>query len=200
MPSPMSTPPDHAPPSPRPPAGKDEALIERKLFRGWCEGDERQGAMLLRRFRVRLLDYFRHCPPDLAEDLAHDTLLAFVEGRDELRNDGALRCYLYRIARRMLIRTLYRGQRRALSLDEEIVSPRPSDGIDLSRIDVQMLLRSNSSRYMRTVVEHYLGGWSTPEIASAHQMEVRAVRNQLRNGLARLRRAAADTTATDPAS
>ncbi|MEM9457463.1 MAG: sigma-70 family RNA polymerase sigma factor [Myxococcota bacterium] len=192
----MSTSDEHAHLNSQVPTTARGDLVERDLFRAWCRGDQRQGTILLRRLRARLLDYFRHCPVDLAEDLTHDTLLAFVEGRSALRDARALRAFVYRIARRTLIRTLYRKQRLVLCWSEDGVVHERIDGIDLTRIDIRTLLNAHPTRSTTTVVEHYLGGWSTPEIARARQVEVRAVRNQLRNGLAKLRRSVATSAAT----
>lgn len=165
-----------------------EAWREQCLFRAWRAGNARAGTALFRLLRPKLLHYFRHCSPHLAEDLTHDTLMAFVAGRDALREERALRRYLYCVAKRTLMRALFRNDVEFVPLDEGTTSRGMVDFIDLSRIDVQRLLTSHSTRCTETLAEYYLTGRRAPEIAQARKMGVNTVRSQIRHGLTQLRR------------
>jgi DNA-directed RNA polymerase specialized sigma24 family protein len=190
----MSTQPPAAPtppaPAPPPTRATPAAQREQALFLAWRAGDERSGAALLGALRPKLLAYLRRRAPGLAEDLAHDALVALVTARDTLEDGRALHAYLFTAARRIGARERARRGVAGVELDGLATPAALTCRLELDRIDVERLLTIHGSRCTATVAEYYLGGHRAPEIARREGVSESTVRSQLRHGLAQLRRSA----------
>jgi RNA polymerase sigma-70 factor (ECF subfamily) len=91
-------------------AHDDVALLD-----AWKSGDETKGQVLLRRYFVPLLRFFRNKAPDVAEDLAQRTFVALLEGRERLQEASSFRAYVFGVARNQLLlhlRSAYRNGER----------------------------------------------------------------------------------------
>lgn len=174
---------------------------EQRLFRRWRGGDNKAGSRLLERLRTQMVRHFRRRAPGQAEDLAHETLVTFVCACDRLRDDAALMRFVYRIADRTFCRVVLRRRQPMEVFDEQFVTAggtavgaglcAPASVVP--QVEAARLL-GRAASYTDTLVEYYIDGRSAPEIADARQVDVRKVRNQLRNGLAAMRRCAEDST------
>jgi len=193
-PSPTASPPssiDRAAESGPPGHGRRapfDASREQDLLHAWQAGDHRAGALLCRRQRTWLRRRFRRLPPDVAEDLVQETLLAFIKARDALRHGRALRGYLHTVARRMLAQHLTRCEAPVVELDMEQLDRIEGHQIRVCRIDVLSLLHTQAAEEAQTIIDYYLREERAPEIAERRGVPVDTVRRELRRGMARLRR------------
>lgn len=181
----MSPPDDHSPTS----ASNNhpsEVPNELVLFLAWCGGDEGAGNAFLRIVRDRLLGYLRCCPPDVAEDVAHDVIATLLEARAGLQEPRAVLGYLFTVARRLRARELARRDVPVDELDELRPPAWLTDHIEVDRIDAMMLLANQEGSCIRTLAEYYLVGLRAPEIAKREGVSVGTVRSRIRHGLEQL--------------
>lgn len=87
------------------------------LLGAWRGGDVAAGERLLARYRDRLLRFFDLRVSLDAEDLTQRTLLACVEGRDQIRSDASMRSYVFGVARNILLQHMRSRTRDARSDD-----------------------------------------------------------------------------------
>jgi RNA polymerase sigma factor (sigma-70 family) len=144
--------------------------------------------MLLRRLRPKLLAYLRKRSPDIAEDVAHDALIALLLGRDNIADGRAIHAYLFTAARRIQARERLRREVAVVEIDEQTTPEVLACCIEVDRIDVAALLTSCRSRCTATVAEYYLDGRRAAEIARERGISESTVRSQIRHGLVQLRR------------
>jgi RNA polymerase sigma-70 factor, ECF subfamily len=205
MPNPASvSPPPSSPcaaPLPAAPLAAEPGTTARReqaLFLAWRAGNDGAGARLLRELRPMLLRHLRGFAPDVAEDLAHDALLALVRARQAIQDDRALRGYLFTVIRRSRARELARRDHPVEALDERRTPTRLTSCIELARIDVARLLANRESRCAGTVAEYYLAGFRASEIARARGISEATVRSRIRHGIDQLRRSACEASASMP--
>lgn len=75
-----------------------------QLLEAWRSGSATAGKELVQRYFDPVYRFFANKAPGAAEDLVQETFLAVVEGRDHVRDDSALRGYIFGVARRRLFR------------------------------------------------------------------------------------------------
>jgi len=75
-----------------------------QLLEAWRGGDANAGQELVSQYFDSVYRFFVNKAPAAAEDLVQETFLAVVEGRDKLRDNAALRAYVFAVARRRLYR------------------------------------------------------------------------------------------------
>ena len=127
---------------------------------------------------------------ELAEDLAHDTLLRAWERRAQFRGDASLRTWLHRILHNLAVDRLRRSSREVVveevdahwrddtwTVDTETVVQRAALREDLqdALVRVPELLRT-------PVVLHDVEEWTVPEIAELLEISVSAAKQRLRRG------------------
>lgn len=185
----------------------DEALIRRMIpgvnpdrqdrARAWAEWQESIGEMVLVRF-VRARNSTGEADDDIIQDTLFTAYLGIESGRYELQEGVPFAAYVVGIARNK-IREARRRNCRYADLDEERedLGPRPAGTIqrqpehDLERREQRDLLRSGLSSLpaaRRTVLEQYLSGASTNEIAERLSMSEALVRQHKCRGLRALQR------------
>jgi RNA polymerase sigma factor (sigma-70 family) len=92
------------------------------LLAAWREGDRNAGQELLARYFDAVYGFFRSKIEHLAEDLTQQTFLRCVEARDDVRQGGSFRCYLFVVARNELYGHLRRASTRTTDPDFEVSS------------------------------------------------------------------------------
>jgi len=130
----------------------------------------------LARFMIKLLG-----DRERAADLVHDTFMRAMRSADQLRDDGAVRPWLFKIAtrlaqnerrRRALIRFLpFRGHERS-----------DHDPFDSQAALVHESLRSIPMDQAITLVLHYHSGFSRAEIATLTGISEEGVKSRLARG------------------
>lgn len=108
-------------------------LTDLELLDRWREGDHHAGNDLFRRHFRTVYQFFRDKVSGEEDELIQATFLACVRGRDQFRNDGTFRAYLFSLARNELYRHIRRLARDA-NLDFSVtslaaVTPSPSSAM-----------------------------------------------------------------------
>ncbi len=163
------------------------------LLHAWRQGDSRAGHELFSRLRRRLVRYFRRAGRTHADDLAQETLAAFVRVQDTLQDDRALLGFLFTVARRTLAHDLERDSRRPIhsdeaAIDEASVDPRHDRHVDAHRMIDH--LRVQPPLYADALAQYFLEGRRGPEIAARLEICPNTVHSRIQRGLVRLRRCA----------
>jgi len=82
-----------------PPAPPNHADSDETLARSAAAGERSALAALLERFRPRVWSVCRRMVgPDLADDLAHDTLVRIIQGIPSFKGDSAVSTWIFRVA------------------------------------------------------------------------------------------------------
>lgn len=170
---------------------------ELDLLAQWCEGSDRAGDLLLRRCFPLLYRFFINKVGDATDDLIQQTLVACVKHRDKIRQSGAFRMYLLKIAKSRLYDYLRALRRRNGHVDD-----------DFEQISVAQSGTSNTSRFgraqaavqvrdalrllpvdMQLVLElHYWEDQSTADIAELLEVPQGTVKSRLRRAREALER------------
>jgi RNA polymerase sigma-70 factor, ECF subfamily len=143
----------------------------------WDALYERHAEELVR-FMVKLLG-----DRERAADLVHDSFMRAMRAQDELRDRGAARAWLYKIAVNLARNEL---QRRSLISflpfggDERGAS----DAFDAEAAQVHEALRSIPSHQAIALVLHYQSGFSRAEIAALTGVTEEGVKSRLARGRA----------------
>jgi RNA polymerase sigma factor (sigma-70 family) len=83
------------------------------LLEAWRAGNRRAGEDLFARHFADIYRFFEHKTADDADELAQQTFMACVAGRDSFRAQSTFRTYLFAIARNQLYSHLRRAPQRA---------------------------------------------------------------------------------------
>jgi RNA polymerase sigma factor (sigma-70 family) len=184
----------------------DEALIRRMIpgcnsdrqdrLRAWAEWQDSSGESILQRY-VRARNSTREADDDIVQEALLTAYLGVESGRYQLQEGVPFVAYVVGIARNK-IREAQRKDRHQVDLDEdrEEYEPRAvtfqrQPEHDLERREERDLLRTGLSRLpaaRRSVLEHYLSGASTDEIAERLLMSEALVRQHKCRGLRALQR------------
>ncbi len=184
----------------------DEAFIRRMIpecnpdrqdrSQAWAEWQASIGEMVLQRY-VRARNGTREADDDIVQDALFTAYLGVESGRYQPQDGVPFVAYVVGIARNK-IREARRKERRQVDLDEdrEEYEPRPhtlqrQPERDIERREQHDLLRSGLSRLpaaRRSVLEYYLSGASTDEIAQRLVMSEALVRQHKCRGLRALQR------------
>lgn len=117
-------------------------LTDLQLLDLWREGDGQAGNDLFRRHFRSVYQFFRDKVSGEEDELIQATFLACVRGRDQFRNEGTFRAYLFSLARNELYRHLRRLARDA-NLDFSVTSlaaasPSPSSALAMDERQVRL--------------------------------------------------------------
>lgn len=184
----------------------DEALIRRLIpqenpdqqerSRAWAEWQASTGEMVLERY-VRGRNNTREADDDIVQDALLAAYLGVESGRYQPQEGVPFVAYVIGIARNK-IREARRRERHQVELDDEREEFTPRVAVlqrqperDLEWREQRDQLRSGLSRLpaaRRSVLEHYLSGASTVEIAQRLVMSEALVRQHKCRGLRALQR------------
>lgn len=118
-----------------------------------------------------------------------DTLVTAWRRADALRDDGALRTWLLRIATRHAL-SRRRRQRPSQRMDSTLpLRARKTDEPSLDRLIVAEAMADLPPQMRAAIALRYFAGLSVPEVAEAMGKSVNTVKSHLRAGLDRLRTA-----------
>jgi RNA polymerase sigma factor (sigma-70 family) len=166
-----------------------ESSTDIDLLEQWCEGSTRAGDLLLRRSFPSLYRFFINKVGDATDDLVQQTLLGCFRHRERIRESGAFRMYMFRIAKSRLFDHLRALRRRAghEGDDFEVLSVAEtgtSNTSRLGRVQAAVQVRDALRRLpieMQLVVElHYWEEHSTAEIAELLELPQGTVKSRLR--------------------
>lgn len=122
-----------------------------------------------------------------AEEIVMDTLEIAWRQAHKLRDDGALRTWLLRIATRQAL-SRRRRQRPTKPLEEAAWQSAPAwSEPSVDRLIVAEALSTLPERMRATVALHHYAGLTVPQTAQAMGTSENTVKSQLREGMARLR-------------
>jgi RNA polymerase sigma-70 factor, ECF subfamily len=184
----------------------DEALIRRMIpgcnpdrqdrLRAWAEWQDSSGEMVLQRF-VRARNSTREADEDIVQDALLTAYLGVESGRYQPQEGIPFAAYVVGIARNKIREARRKGWRQ-VDLDEEREEYQPhavtlqrQPEHDLERREERDLLQNGLSRLpaaRRSVLEFYLSGASTGEIAERLVMSEALVRQHKCRGLRALQR------------
>ncbi len=177
-----------------------QELEDIDLLAHWRRGDTEAGNRLLRRHFSRVYRFFRSKLDRGAEDLAQQTFLAVVEGRDRIRDGSSFKGYVFGIARRQLMLVLRKRYRRPEALDLDAVSmsvliddkdPSPSQFV-AQRHEQRLLisaLRTLPLDYQIALELHYWEEMGVADIAAVLDASPGTIKSRLSRGRSALARA-----------
>jgi RNA polymerase sigma-70 factor (ECF subfamily) len=126
----------------------------------------------------------------LAQDLVQETFAAAWRARDSLRDDSAIKAWLFSILRNEHVRV---HQRKRLPLDDveldELAQPHGDGGFE--RVELEELLRALPENYREPLLLQVLGGFSCREIARMMSITEQNVMTRLTRSRQMLQRLAA---------
>lgn len=151
-------------------------LTDLELLDRWREGDHHAGNDLFRRHFRSVYQFFRDKVSGEEDELIQATFLACVRGRDQFRNDGSFRAYLFSLARNELYRYLRRLARDA-NLDFSVtslaaVTPSPSSAMakDERRAILAGALRELPVQQQLVLELHYWEDMRARELAQVFEI------------------------------
>ena len=149
---------------------------------GWMEQFEEHRQALL-----------RHCTrlvgPDEAEDVVQDTYLRTARYADSIRNRGALRAWLFRVASNRCLDFHRRRSRLVMLGERDPVAPVGRD------IALRQIIEQLPPRERAIVLMHYSHGFGLKEIAEQLGLTHTNTRSILFRTRARMRRALCEAAA-----
>ena len=178
--------------------------MDSELVTRWRRGDERAGRILFDRYFDPLYRFFCNKVDDGVDDLIQETLLACVQGRDNIRDDASFRTYVFSVARNRLYKRWRRHERKGSKLAYGLTSivdfgVSPSGVASRNERAHRLLeaLRQIPANLQVVLELHYWEDASASEIAAIVGIPEGTARSRLRRGreaLAReLRRGAVGT-------
>lgn len=174
---------------------QDMELLER-----WRAGDSVAGNQLVRRHFSRVYRFFKSKLDRGAEDLAQQTFLGVVEGRDRIRDGSSFKGYVFGIARRQLMLVLRKRYRRPEPIDLDAMSmsvlinqnsPSPSQVV-AQRHEQRLLiaaLRTLPVDYQIALELHYWEEMGVAEIGAVLECSPGTIKSRLSRGRTALQRA-----------
>ncbi len=164
------------------------------LLAAWRDGDRNAGQELLGRYFDAVYGFFRSKIEHVAEDLTQQTFLRCVESRDEVRQGGSFRCYLFVVARNELYGHLRRASTRTTDPDFEVSSladlvASPSTLL-MAREDHKLLvhaLRRLPLALQVTLELRFVQRLRGEELAEVLGIPLGTVRSRIRRGVEQLR-------------
>jgi RNA polymerase sigma-70 factor (ECF subfamily) len=160
-----------------------------ELLAQWCDGSERAGDLLLKRSFGLLYRFFINKVGDATDDLVQQTLVACVRHKEKIRESGAFRMYLLKIARSRLFDYLRALRRHSGHVDDDfeqlsIAQTGLSGTSRLGRAQAAMRVRDALRRLpveLQVVVElHYWEEQSTAQMAEVLEVPQGTVKSRLR--------------------
>lgn len=163
-----------------------------ELLTAWRAGDASAGEQLFERHFDSLCRFFRAKLGDDVQDLIQQTLLACLEGREQIRGDS-FRAYLFAIARRRLfdrLRADYRADFATLG-SQSLANLGTSPSTCAGRRERQALLFAAMAQlpldFQITLELHYWEELSGAEIATVLDISEHTVRSRLARAREQLR-------------
>lgn len=119
-----------------------------------------------------------------------DTLITAWRRANDLRDDGALRTWLLRIATRQALSRRRRPRHATTGLELAVPLPAtPMDEPSADRLVIAEALADLPPKMRAAVALHHYAGLSVPQVASAMGTSQNTIKSNLRDGMARLRAA-----------
>lgn len=125
-----------------------------------------------------------------AEEVVMDTLVTAWRRAADLRDDGALRTWLLRIATRHALSRRRRPRHTTTSL--ELAAPlaaAPRDEPSTDRVLIAEALAALSPKMRAAVALHHYAGFTLPQVAAIMGTSQNTIKSNLADGMARLRAA-----------
>jgi len=125
-----------------------------------------------------------------AEEVVMDTLVSAWRRAADLRDDGALRTWLLRIATRHALSRRRRPRYTTTSL--ELAAPlaaAPRDEPSTDRVLIAEALAYLPPKMRAAAVLHHYAGFTVPQVAEIMDTSQNTIKSNLRDGMARLRAA-----------
>ncbi|MCX4239681.1 RNA polymerase sigma factor [Paraliomyxa miuraensis] len=158
----------------------------------WKHGDDGAGAELFRQSYAPVARFYRSKVGPSAPDLVQRCFLRCLEIRHRIREDASFRCFVFGVARNVLLEH-YRGQRANARIDfteqtVEDLSPTPTSELahdEQSQLLLQALRRLPVDQQI--VIElYYWEDLNAREIAEIYEVPEPTVRTRLRRAKLRL--------------
>lgn len=162
------------------------------LLGAWKRGDPASGAELFRRYYASVLRFYRGKVGPLGPDLVQRCFLRCLEVRSRIRDESGFRCFLFGVARNVLLEH-YRSVRADARIDfteqtvEDLV-PTPTSELDRGERSQQLLLALRRIPVEQQIVIelYYWEELNAREIAEIYEIPEPTVRTRLRRAKLRL--------------
>ena len=152
--------------------------------------DQQAYACLLKRYsrRVFSICYGKVGRPDDAEDLAQETFVRGFSRLDTLRDPAQFYPWLTQIARNLCIDFLRRQPSiRAEAIDDSEAAA-TQNGLNIDCLDLQESIEKLPEQLRIPLLDYYIAGLNTSEIAEAHGITPATVHTRLSRARKELRR------------
>lgn len=174
-----------------------------QLVAAWKRGDQEAGAELFRRYYAPVLRFYRSKVGPQGADLVQRCFLRCLEVRDRIRADAGFRCFVFGVARNVLLEH-YRRMRADARIDftaqtVEDFSPTPTAEVAHGEQSQRLLqaLRRLPVEQQIVVELYYWEGLNAREIADVYEVPEPTIRTRLRRAKLRLEQEL-DALATTP--
>lgn len=180
-----------------------ESEDEPRLLAAWKHGDQDAGAALFGRYYAPVLRFYHSKVGPQAHDLVQRCFLRCLELRSRIREDASFRCFVFGVARNLLLEH-YRRMRTDARIDFTLVTvedfgPTPSSLVahgEQSRLLLQALRRLPVEQQI--VVElYYWEDLNAREIAEIYEVPEPTIRTRLRRAKLKLEQEI-DALASEP--
>jgi RNA polymerase sigma factor (sigma-70 family) len=128
-----------------------------------------------------------------AEDIVHDSFVAFAQSADRIKLDGSLRSYLATCVANRVRDEMRTRRRQSVDSDETLSAPSNLKGPELSAVcgeELQELSKAMAQvpyEQREVIILHLQGGMKFTQIAKAGKVSVNTIRSRYRYGLHKLR-------------
>lgn len=174
---------------------------DRSLVTAWQAGDQQAGAELFRIHYASVLRFFHSKVGILAPDLVQRCFLRCLEIRDRIRDGGSFRCFLFGVARNVLLEH-YRRVRSDAQLDftqrtVEDLGPTPTTALAEGQRSQRLLaaLQKLPVEQQLAVELYYWEGLTSREIGEICEVPEPTIRTRLRRARLRLEQEISELTA-----
>lgn len=153
---------------------------EARLLAQLRAGDDEAGHRFVREYYPEVYRYLLYLTShrETAEDLTQETFLQAWRHLDQFQGRAPLRVWLHTIARRELLQAK-RRQRAVIFLEEAAELLEPNAGMETADAELRVLLAQLPEEQREVLALHYLGSYSSREIAQIIQVPARTVRYRL---------------------
>jgi RNA polymerase sigma factor (sigma-70 family) len=159
------------------------------LLTAWRQGDRTAGERLFNRYYLPMGRFFANKAPEDADDLIQETFMACLRARDQIRDGGGFRSYLFAVATNVLRMHLRRRMRRGPSepIDEvTTLDAAPGPSTMMHNAEEQGVLLEALRRLplaQQVVLElFYWERMTTEEVGEVLDLPVGTVRSHLHRG------------------
>ena len=124
-----------------------------------------------------------------AEEVVMDTLVTAWRRAADLRDDGALRTWLLRIATRHALSRRRRPRHTTTSLELAALAAAPRDEPSTDRVLIAEALAHLPPKMRAAAALHHYAGCTVPQVAEIMGTSPNTIKSNLRDGMSRLRAA-----------